>query len=101
MEVTIKAGRQNANRRLKTTFDEMRQAAETSMPPAYEVPPVTDGAFPEMTHPNMGMMITQFDGLPGPSQPLSARSDFSHQSLPATPHMTEFSSAFDMKPDLF
>jgi regulatory protein SWI5 len=114
MEETIKPTRQGGNRRARTTFDEMRQAAEDqhimpasrrhstmSMPGPYEASHVTNGDYLDMNQLNSGMTIqTQFDGLPGPSHPLSASSDFSHQNLPMTPHMVDYSSPFEMKPDL-
>ena len=112
MEETIKPTRQT-NRRTKTTFDEMRRAAENRpimptpprantmpMPGAFEPP---KDVFQNMHHPNMSVQ-TQFNGPsfhgPSSSQPQSAVSEFSHHPSPTTQHMGEFSSAFDVKPDL-
>lgn len=109
MEETVKPDR-SANRLSMTTFDEMRHAAEVqaqqpmpgprrplSMSLTYEG--VTGDNFLEMNQVNAGMTIqTQFDGLPGPSYPLSASSDFSQHTTPGTPHMG--GGPFDMKPDL-
>ncbi|KAK8137869.1 hypothetical protein PG984_001249 [Apiospora sp. TS-2023a] len=95
MEETIKPNR--GNRRTRTTFDEMRQAAEVQpiapapsrsqtmpMPGTYEAAPVQDNNnYLAMGQMNNGMTIqTQFHGMPRPSHPLSASSDFSHHASP-------------------
>ncbi|KAI0006749.1 hypothetical protein F4779DRAFT_549840 [Xylariaceae sp. FL0662B] len=112
MEETVKPTR---NRRPQTTFDEMRQAAEAQaagptthrpntmpLPGAFNPPsdPTPDFMTMNPTS-NHGLRIeTTFHGLPGPSHPMSAASDISQRPSPATPHMSEFSSAFDYRPDL-
>ncbi|KAK8125800.1 uncharacterized protein PG998_001559 [Apiospora kogelbergensis] len=115
MEETIKPNR--ANQRSRTTFDEMRQAAEVQaiapaparshtmpMPGAYEAASVQDTNYLAMGQMNGGMTIqTQFHGMPRPSHPLSASSDFSHHASPmTTPFMNEFQAPLDLdvKPDL-
>ncbi|KAK7969967.1 hypothetical protein PG988_009040 [Apiospora saccharicola] len=115
MEETIKPNR--GNRRTRTTFDEMRQAAEVQpiapapsrsqtmpMPGTYEAAPVQDNNnYLAMGQMNNGMPIqTQFHGMPRPSHPLSASSDFSHHASPMTPFMSEFQAPLelDVKPDL-
>lgn len=115
MEETVKPTRPPTHRRSRTTFDEMRQAAEgqVSMPvpnrtntmPLMETfnPPSDPMAdFLNMGHMgNHGLRVdTTFDGLPGPSHPLSTSSDLSEHTTPITPHMSEFSSSFDYKPDM-
>ncbi|KAK8873608.1 Metallothionein expression activator [Apiospora arundinis] len=115
MEETIKPVR--GNQRSRTTFDEMRQAAEHQpiapaparshtmpMPGSYEAAPVQDNDYLAMGQQmNNGMTIqTQFHGMPRPSHPLSASSDFSHHGSPMTPFMNEFQAPLDLdvKPDL-
>ena len=120
MEETIKPSRPGGNRRTKTTFDEMRRAAENrpimptppranTMPMSGSFEPPKDAAPPafqnmhNMVHPNMSIQ-TQFSNTnfhtASSSQPPSATSENSHHASPATPHMGEYSSAFDLKPDL-
>ncbi|KAK8055182.1 hypothetical protein PG993_000409 [Apiospora rasikravindrae] len=116
MEETIKPNR--GNQRSRTTFDEMRQAAEVqpiapapaptrshTMPmPSYEAASVQDNNYHTMGQMNSGMTIqTQFHhAMPRPSHPLSASSGFSHEASPMTPYMSEFHAPLDMdvKPDL-
>ncbi|KAI0123758.1 hypothetical protein BJ170DRAFT_687010 [Xylariales sp. AK1849] len=114
MEETVKPNRSTPNRRPKTTFDEMRHAAEQQpIIPAprrpstisgrgsYEPPPTTGDDFVGMGQVNNGMTVqTEFDGLPGASYPLSAASDFSQHTSPITPLVGEFTRPFDVKPDL-
>lgn len=118
MEETIKPSRNAANRRTKTTFDEMRRAAEhrpimptppraNTMPMlgAYEPPKASPTGFSNINGMNDEHSLsiqTQFDSFTtqGSSQPLSAASDYSHHASPATPHINEFSNMFDLKPDL-
>ncbi|KAI1504035.1 hypothetical protein F5X99DRAFT_68237 [Biscogniauxia marginata] len=114
-EETVKPTKSTANRRPQTTFDEMRQAAEAqammptphranTMPAsgAYDPPSsVASSDFMNMGNVNNeGLRIeTTFDGLPGPSHPMSATSNFSHHTSPATPNFVEFRGPFDYKPD--
>lgn len=118
MEETIKPSRKAANRRTKTSFDEMRRAAEhrpimptppraNTMPMqgAYEPPKSSPAEFSNingMNHENNLSIQTQFDSFTtqSSSQPLSATSDYSHHTSPATPQINEFSNMFDLKPDL-
>ncbi|KAI0892381.1 hypothetical protein F4806DRAFT_238536 [Annulohypoxylon nitens] len=115
MEETVKPTRQSSNRRSRTTFDEMRQAAEAqvSMPmpnrsntmpllEAFNPPSDPMADFLDMNNiNNNGLRIdTAFDGLPASSQSFSASSDLSGHSTPITPHMSEFNGSFDYKPDL-
>ena len=120
MEETIKPSRPGGNRRTKTTFDEMRRAAENrpimptppranTMPMSGSFEPPKESAPPafqnmhNMVHPNMSVQ-TQFSNTnfhtASSSQPPSATSENSHHASPATLHMGEYSSAFDLKPDL-
>ncbi|KAI0116248.1 hypothetical protein F4776DRAFT_637327 [Hypoxylon sp. NC0597] len=116
MEETVKPTRQSSNRQSRTTFDEMRQAAESqqaSMPmsnrantmPLLETfnPPSDPMAdFLNMGHiGGQGLRIdTSFDGLPAVPHSLSANSDLSEHTTPITPHMGEFNGSFDYKPEL-
>jgi regulatory protein SWI5 len=115
MEETVKPTRKPANRRPKTTFDEMRQAAEARplmpspprastmpMPGAFDPTDVQNSDFLNMDPAAHGMaaLQTDFDTLSRPSHPLSATSDLSHHASPATPLMGEFSNSFENKPDL-
>ncbi|KAI0838349.1 hypothetical protein F5Y06DRAFT_44881 [Hypoxylon sp. FL0890] len=116
MEETVKPTRQPSSRPGRTTFDEMRQAAESrqvpmpmsnranTMPLLETFNPPSD---PMADFLNMGHMggnglriDTSFDGLPAASHSLSANSDLSEHTTPITPHMGEFNSSFDYKPDL-
>ncbi|KAI1377933.1 hypothetical protein F4677DRAFT_413935 [Hypoxylon crocopeplum] len=114
MEETVKPTRQSANRHSRTTFDEMRQAAEAQvsmpMPNRANTMPLLE-TFNQPSDPmadflNMGQIgnglriDTTFDGLPAPSHSLSASSDVSGHTTPITPHMGEFNSVFDFKPDM-
>ncbi|KAI1640757.1 hypothetical protein F4809DRAFT_647764 [Biscogniauxia mediterranea] len=109
-EETVKPTKPSASRRPRTTFDEMRQAAEAqammptphranTMPAtgAYD-PPVsaTSSDFINVGNVHEGLRIdTTFDGLPGPSHPMSAASDFSHHPSPTTSSLAEFRGHFD------
>ncbi|KAI1082142.1 hypothetical protein F5B20DRAFT_23769 [Whalleya microplaca] len=112
MEETVKPTR---NRRPQTTFDEMRQAAEAQsavptahrpntmpLPGAFNPPSDPTPGFVTMDHTSGdGLKIeTNCHSLPDPSYPMSAASDLSQHTSPATPHMAEFSGPFDYKPDL-
>ncbi|KAH8668638.1 hypothetical protein BX600DRAFT_261185 [Xylariales sp. PMI_506] len=110
MEETVKPNRHTPTQRPRTTFDEMRRAAEESMlpesrrhstmsMPGMHVAATPNGDFLDL---NQGMSVpTEFDGLPNASHPLSAaRSDFSQSSTPITPQMDEFKGPFDIKPEL-
>lgn len=113
MEETLKPTR--GTRRPKTTFDEMREAAETQSPApvpgpsrshtmpvtgSFEAPPVANNNFLEMSQMSGGMGVPTFDGMPEPPYPLSASSSFSHHSTPITPLMHEFRQASEQKPYL-
>lgn len=120
MEETIKPSRTPANRRTKTTFDEMRRAAENRpimptpprantmpMPGAFEPSKSSSAEFANVNNgsaDNSLSIQTQFDNFSAASssQPLSAStsSDFSHHASPATPYLNEFGNVFDMKPEL-
>ncbi|KAI5922012.1 hypothetical protein F4810DRAFT_311225 [Camillea tinctor] len=111
-EETVKPARPSASRRPRTTFDEMRQAAEAqammpsphranTMPAtgAYD-PPVsaTSSDFMNVGNVHEGLRIdTSFDNLHGSSHPMSAASDYSHHPSPATSSLIEFRGPFDYK----
>lgn len=113
MEETVKPTRQSSQRQ-RTTFDEMRQAAEAQtqmpMPNRSNTMPLLE-TFNQPSDPmsdflNMGHMgsnglriDTSFDGLPASSHPLSASSDLSGHSTPITPQMGEFNAGFSFKPE--
>lgn len=105
MEETLKATRQP--QRARTTFDDMRQAAENQgMIPAhvqqspmgmlnsFEHSPIPGSEFDQM-RPH-----AHFDGLPAGVHTLSATSDLSQHTSPVTPHLGDFNHAFEFKPDL-
>ncbi|KAI2602608.1 hypothetical protein GGR54DRAFT_494216 [Hypoxylon sp. NC1633] len=115
MEETVKPTRSSSNQRLRTTFDEMRQAAEAQAPvpiqnqsnamPLLETFDTTSDPMAEFLNLNQignhGLRInTTFDGLPSSSLPPSECSAFSEHTTPITPHMNAFSNAFDFKPDV-
>ncbi|KAI0122551.1 hypothetical protein F4814DRAFT_212694 [Daldinia grandis] len=115
MEETVKPTRQPANGRSRTTFDEMRQAAEAhvSMPlpsrsntmPLLETfnPPSDPMAeFLDMSRiGNSGLRVdTAFDGLPMPSHSIGANSDLSGHTTPITPQLGEFNGSFEYKPNM-
>ncbi|KAI0475490.1 hypothetical protein GGR56DRAFT_646169 [Xylariaceae sp. FL0804] len=118
-EETVKPTRQSGNKRTKSTFDEMRQAAEAQsmmptpqrahtmpQPGPYDSTGLGAPDFLGVNHMsnssnNNGLRIdTTFDGLPPPSHPLSANSSFSQFSSPVTPDLGAFSSAFEIKAEL-
>ncbi|KAI1768470.1 hypothetical protein GGR53DRAFT_478227 [Hypoxylon sp. FL1150] len=115
MEETVKPTRQSSNQRSRTTFDEMRQAAESQvsmpMPNRANTMPLLE-TFNQASDPmaeflNMGpvgpnglRIDTSFDGLPPSSQALSARSDLSEHTTPVTPHMSDFNAAFSFNPGM-
>ncbi|ORY60843.1 uncharacterized protein BCR38DRAFT_47759 [Pseudomassariella vexata] len=114
MEETLKPNRHTPSRRPKTTFDEMRRAAESQpmmpaptrastmpMPVAYDAPPSSQSEFFDMNQVNAGMTIqTQFDHLQDHQNPFSGTPDLSQHTTPVTPSMRDFSGVFDQKPDL-
>ncbi|KAI8964173.1 hypothetical protein F5Y11DRAFT_112263 [Daldinia sp. FL1419] len=112
MEETVKPARQSSKGRLRTTFDEMRQAAEAQAPMSlptrsntmplletFSAPSDPMAGFLDMNHiSNNGLRAdTAFDGLPMPSHPINANSDLSEHSTPITPQLGDFSSSFDYK----
>ncbi|KAI4861198.1 hypothetical protein F4820DRAFT_74693 [Hypoxylon rubiginosum] len=115
MEETVKPTRQSSNQRSRTTFDEMRQAAEAQvsmpMPNRSNTMPLLE-TFNPPSDPmaeflNMGpvgtnglRIDTSFDELPPSSQPLSACSDLSEHTTPVTPHMSDFNAAFSFNPGM-
>ncbi|KAI1339895.1 hypothetical protein F5Y15DRAFT_423717 [Xylariaceae sp. FL0016] len=109
-EETVKPTRHSAQGRPQTTFDAMRQAAESRpmlsteprantmpLPGTYDHASVASSGY--MGHDQL-RVDTTFEGVPSPSHPLSANSAYSHLTSPATPNFGTFSSAFDNKPDL-
>ncbi|KAI0595143.1 hypothetical protein F4775DRAFT_388335 [Biscogniauxia sp. FL1348] len=113
-EETVKPTRPSASRRPRTTFDEMRQAAEAQaiMPTPHRAntmpetgvydPPAsaTSSDFMNVGNVHEGLRIdTTFSCLPGSSHPMSAASDFSHHPSPATSSLFEFRGPFDYKPE--
>ncbi|KAI2635657.1 hypothetical protein GGS26DRAFT_508307 [Hypomontagnella submonticulosa] len=115
MEETVKPMRQSSNRRSRTTFDELRQAAEAQVPmpmpnrantmPQLETFNASSDPMAEFLDMgnlgNNGLRIdTAFDGLPASSHSLSASSDFSGHTTPITPQINEFNDVFNYKPDI-
>ncbi|KAI0165159.1 hypothetical protein GGR52DRAFT_557686 [Hypoxylon sp. FL1284] len=115
MEETVKPTRQSSKQRSRTTFDEMRQAAEAqtsmhmparsnTMPLLETFNPASDpmAEFLDMSAVGAsGLKIdTSFDGLPRSSQALSTCSDFSEHTTPVTPHMNEFDADFSFNPGM-
>ncbi|KAH9905740.1 hypothetical protein F4778DRAFT_677640 [Xylariomycetidae sp. FL2044] len=111
MEETVKPTRSNT--RPKTTFDEMRRAAEAQdmmptpqrantmpLPGAYDPASASGQGYMELGNGNGLTIDTRFDGTPGPSNPLSANA-FSQKTSPITPHLGEFSGAFDNEAEPF
>ncbi|OTB12256.1 hypothetical protein K445DRAFT_77175 [Daldinia sp. EC12] len=115
MEETVKPTRQSSNGRSRTTFDEMRQAAEAQVQGSF---PNRSNTIPSSTIPlmetfnppldpmadfldmdrigNNGIRVdTAFDGLPMPSHPMSANSN-----TPITPQLGEINNSFEYKPNM-
>ncbi|KAI1645187.1 uncharacterized protein F4817DRAFT_344518 [Daldinia loculata] len=115
MEETVKPTRQSANGRSRTTFDEMREAAEAQVPmplpnrsntmPLLETfNPPSDPMAEFLDMGRMGgnglRIDTAFDGLPMSSHSIGANSDLSGHTTPITPQLGEFNGSFEYKPNM-
>ncbi|KAI1464938.1 uncharacterized protein F4812DRAFT_145259 [Daldinia caldariorum] len=107
MEETVKPTRHSSNGRSRTTFDEMRQAAESQvpmpMPNRSNTLPLME-TFHQPSDPmvefldidqvvNSGIRVEAFDGLPMPSHPMNINSN-----TPIRPQLGELNRSFDYKP---
>ncbi|KAJ1325930.1 regulatory protein SWI5 [Microdochium nivale] len=103
MEETLKPTRRS-NQRSRTTFDDMRQAAEAhGMPTIQSHPSNLDmlECFDQSS-----LMLSGMNNLGphaqftiGPDS-LDSTPDLSQQTSPSTPHLPEYSHTFDFKPEL-
>ncbi|KXJ90138.1 hypothetical protein Micbo1qcDRAFT_148978 [Microdochium bolleyi] len=103
MEETLKPTRRS-NQRPRTTFDDMRQAAEAHGLPTMQAQPTSMDMLGSFEH--SSMMVADMNNI-GPhaqfaiaTDSLHSTPDLSQQTSPITPHLPEYSHNFDFKPEL-
>ncbi|KAH7029026.1 uncharacterized protein B0I36DRAFT_290351 [Microdochium trichocladiopsis] len=103
MEETLKPTRRS-NQRPRTTFDDMRQAAETQELPTMHQQTSDMAMLGSFGQPST--MVSEMDNLRAQAQfamasnSLASTPDLSLQTSPITPHMPEYTHNFDFKPEL-